>query len=469
MEFEFKMPTLGENVEAGEVTNILVKEGDTVAQGQDLIEVEAAKAVEPLQSPKAGKVTKVHVRVGDSVPVGAALVTLSVGESAAAPAAEKPKAPPKAAVSRAKPIEEEPIEVVPTAAVVSPGAAVEAKRDPPSARDTAPNNGDNGSRSGIDQPSSGSPEPGTLVPAGPSTRRLARQLGVDLHQVEGSGRGGRITREDVVSSVRDAKLTAQTTTSDRAAPSWGGAVATPQGKDEQDSFGRLRREPMSAVRKTIAAHMAHSSATIPHVTNFDDADITELERIRKGGLADYQGTSVKLTMLPFVLKAVAHALRQHPAVNASLDMERQQILYKEYINIGVAVDTDRGLIVPVLRQADRMSIPQIASATTELIERVRVGKFNTADVQGGTFTISNLGAIGGTYSTPIINHPQVAILLIGRARKLPVVKDDQVRPRLMMPLSLSYDHRLVDGAVAARFLNDVKVYLETPGRLLLAP
>jgi pyruvate dehydrogenase E2 component (dihydrolipoamide acetyltransferase) len=216
--------------------------------------------------------------------------------------------------------------------------------------------------------------------------------------------------------------------------------------------------------------MAASHSTIPHVTNFDDADITELERIRKGGLADYVGTDIKLTMMPFVMKAVAQALRLHPLVNASIDMAKEEIVYKQYVNIGVAVDTERGLVVPVIRDVDRLSIPAIAKALTETTEKARKAQFKLDDLKGGTFTISNLGAVGGTYSTPIINPPEVAVLLLGRSRKLPIIGEgDKIDIRLMMPLSLSYDHRLVDGATAARFLNEVISYLKVPGRLLLAP
>ena len=195
-----------------------------------------------------------------------------------------------------------------------------------------------------------------------------------------------------------------------------------------------------------------------------------MERIRKGGLSDYVGTEIKLTMMAFVMKAVAQSLKLHPLVNASIDMDNEQIVYKQYVNIGVAVDTERGLVVPVLRDVDTMSIPRVAQALTTVTEQARKASFTLNDLKGGTFTISNLGAIGGTYSTPIINLPEVAVLLLGRSRRLPVVtEDDKIEIRLMMPLSLSYDHRLVDGATAARFLNEVINYLKVPGRLLLAP
>jgi pyruvate dehydrogenase E2 component (dihydrolipoamide acetyltransferase) len=244
---------------------------------------------------------------------------------------------------------------------------------------------------------------------------------------------------------------------------------TPPGSLDSDNHGAVRREKMSRLRQTIARNMLNSYTTIPQLTNFDDVDVTELERIRNDSKADYDTQGVKLTAMPFLVKAVATALRQHPIVNASISDSGDEIIYKEYVNIGIAVDTERGLIVPVLRDADRKSIPQIARELAEMADAARSGNFKVEDLRGGTFTISNLGAVGGTYSTPIINPPEVAILLAGRSRILPQYINDQLQPRLIMPLSISYDHRIVDGAAAARFLNDVKRYLANPGRLLLAP
>jgi pyruvate/2-oxoglutarate dehydrogenase complex dihydrolipoamide acyltransferase (E2) component len=278
-------------------------------------------------------------------------------------------------------------------------------------------------------------------------------VGVDLTRVKATGPGGRITREDVLAVVRQQSQ----------------AAAQAAEPTLRDAWGPIRIERMSKIRRTIAEKMHQSWTTCPRVTNFDDADVTELERLRQASKDDYSKKGIKLTSLPFVVKAVASALKQHPALNASIDMEQGQIIYKEYVNIGIAVDTERGLVVPVLRRADELSIPELARALAELSERVRQGQFTPEDLQGSTFSISNLGAIGGTYSTPIINIPEVAILLVGRSRKMPVVVGDQVAIRLMMPLSLSYDHRLVDGATAARFLNEVIGYLEAPSRLLLAP
>jgi pyruvate/2-oxoglutarate dehydrogenase complex dihydrolipoamide acyltransferase (E2) component len=295
------------------------------------------------------------------------------------------------------------------------------------------------------------------VAAGPAVRRFAREVGVDLGRVTGSGPSGRITREDVLTVVRQASQTA-------AASPAKASTAT-----ARDNWGPIRPEKMPKIRRTIAAKMHESWTTCPRVTNFDDADVTDLDKIRASSKDDYAKKGIKLTSLPFVIKAVASALRNHPTINASVDMEHDQIIYKEYVNIGIAVDTERGLVVPSLRNADQMSIADAARALAQIAESVREGSFSLADLQGSTFTISNLGAIGGAYSTPIINTPEVAILLVGRSRKLPVVVDDEVAVRLMMPLSLSYDHRLVDGATAARFLNDVIDFLEAPSRLLLAP
>ncbi len=222
------------------------------------------------------------------------------------------------------------------------------------------------------------------------------------------------------------------------------------------------------MRKTIAANMVRSVQTIPHLTNFDDADVTELEALRKASAPEYAKNDLKLTALSFVIKAVSLSLRQHPAVNSSIDIEKGEVVYKQYVNVGLAVDTPRGLVVPVLRDCDQMSIPQVAQAIADTAEKAKNAQYSLDDLKGGTFTISNLGAVGGAYSTPIINWPEVAILLLGRARKMAVVREDRIEPRLMMPLSLSYDHRIIDGAMAARFLKEVIGYLESPGRLLLA-
>jgi pyruvate dehydrogenase complex dihydrolipoamide acetyltransferase long form len=444
MATEFKVPDLGENIESGDIVSVLVNAGDVIKANQNVFEIETGKAVVELPCPHAGKIAKVHVQKGAKVKVGDPLLTLDAN-GATSPVAPAPTKTPAATTTPAAPV------------VPSTPAAAPALKPSPLPAAPAPR---------AIEPAS-LPNPAKVPPAGPATRRLARELGVDLGLVEGSGPGGRITEDDVKSAVRQTGGPSRPTTAQ--VPILKGAPL-PEGTDGRDDHGPIRAQRMTSIRKTIALHMLHSTTTIPHVTNFDDADITELERIRKGGMADYVGSSVKLTLLPFVMKAVAQSLRLHPLLNCSVDMENEQVIFKDYVNIGVAVDTERGLVVPVVRNVDRLSIPRIAQETTSLIEKARNSQLTLADFKGSTFTISNLGAVGGTYSTPVINSPDVAILLLGRSRRLAIVGEgDKVEVRLMMPLSLSYDHRVVDGAAAARFLNEIINYLKVPGRLLLAP
>jgi pyruvate dehydrogenase E2 component (dihydrolipoamide acetyltransferase) len=482
MPIDFKLPNLGENIESGDIVSVLVHEGDQIEANQPVVEVETGKATVELPCPHAGKVVKLYVKAGQSVPVGGLLLSIEAssapaGAPAAKPAptgkaADKPAASEKPAPAKSGPAKPAaaaskaaaPKAPAPSAAgkptsAPTPAPALTAVAPAPESAPVSPASA--ATNGGAARRAASTAElPAVTAPAGPATRRLARELGVDLARVTGTGPGGRITEDDVKKAVR------QSAAAHVAAPR---KVTVPNAAPSQDAWGPIQLQPLSKIRKTIAVNMARSSATIPHVTNFDDADITELERIRKGGMADYVGTELKLTMMAFVMKAVAQALQLHPVINATLDFEAEQVIYKDYVNLGVAVDTERGLVVPVMREVDRMTIPQIAQGLTEIAAKARGNQFGLDDMRGGTFTISNLGAIGGTYSTPIINHPEVAVLLLGRSRKLPhVTDDDQIKVRLMMPLSLSYDHRLVDGAAAARFLNEVKNYLQVPGRLLLA-
>lgn len=499
MAIEVKLPGLGEGIESGDVLELLVKEGDTVKAEQGLIEFETDKATVTLPSPVAGKVIKILVAQGDSVPVGQVVAQLEATSGSTAPTTNAPPAAP------AKPPVQE-VAVVPQAAPVSLPAPVQqtppvqplpVAAQPPvspqqhastAARHTAPQHA--GQQPPFTPASvTDSAQTGQLdsVAAGPAVRRFAREVGVDLSMVTGTGPGGRITRDDVLRSVRESSSAARAssappTSTAIAATSNNQSVAVPMpsplggnkaislpGEASHDDYGPVRIERLSKIRKTIAAQMHKSSSTVPRVTNFDDADVTDLEAFRQQSKDDYAAEGIKLTTMPFLMKAVATALRHHPSLNAVIDMENDQITYRDYVNLGVAVDTDRGLVVPNIRHADSLSIPGIAKALADLAARVRKGDFGVNELRGGTFTISNLGAIGGTYSTPIVNVPEVAILLVGRTRKLPVVMDDDsIQPRLMMPLSLSYDHRLVDGGAAARFLNDVIAYLEAPSRLLLA-
>ena len=294
-------------------------------------------------------------------------------------------------------------------------------------------------------------------------------MGVDLRRVHGSGPGGRITPEDIQAAFAAARTPLAAAAPASSAPVVSLEPVVPPGEPAQDAWGRIRREKMTKIRRTIAAQMSKSASTIPHVTNFDDADVTELEQLRAGIPQGFVGANIKLTAMPFVMKAVAIALRRHPQLNASLDETQEQAIYKEYVHLGVAVDTPRGLVVPVVRNVDRMSVGELARALATLAERARGVQLGVEDLRGGSFTISNMGAVGGAHSTPIINHPEVAILLLGRTRwRAEVRGEGRIEPRRMLPLSLSYDHRLVDGAAAARFLNEVIDHLQNPGRLLLA-
>ena len=442
MATEFKLPDLGENIASGDVVTVFVSEGDVVKPGQALLEVETDKAVIEVPCPPGGLVAKVLVKKGDTVKVGQPLVVLDA--PGAAPA--KPVAAPKAA----DPPPAAPAAPAPAVSSVAP-APVAAAAKPVAAHVVAVE-----AKEAVAVEMKGPATAAAVEPAGPAVRRLARELGVDLARVRGTGPAGRIVREDVIAAVRHASASP-------VGRSRGESAST-----ERDDWGPVRREQMSRMRKTIATNMVRSVQTIPHLTNFDDADVTELEALRKASAAEYAKSNLKLTALSFVIKAVSLSLRQHPAINATIDMEKGEIVYKDYVNVGLAVDTPRGLVVPVLRGCDQMSIPQVAQAVADTAEKAKNAQYGIDDLRGGTFTISNLGAVGGAYSTPIINWPEVAILLLGRTRKMPVVHDDKVEPRLMMPLSLSYDHRIIDGAMAARFLNEIIGYLESPGRLLLA-
>jgi pyruvate dehydrogenase E2 component (dihydrolipoamide acetyltransferase) len=497
MATQIKLPNLGENIESGEVLSILVSEGDTVKKDQDLIEIGTEKATMLVPSPQAGKIAKILVSEGQTIEVGAPIIEIEAAEAEEKPAKKKPE-PPKEEKAKAEPRKEkkaeakkperaepEPEEPEPEEAEErakeadvlagdveldeepKPGKAAKKPKPQPeeqepekeraAAAKTKPPKAAPAGVTEEDIPGDGR----ASAAAGPAVRRLARQLGVDLRRVRPTGSAGRITTEDIRAYIRE--------TNEQVAATMPRGV-TPPGAPDTDDFGGVRIEKLSRMRQTIARNMIQSYTTIPQLTNFDDADVTELEDMREQSKADYADRGIKLTALPFVVKSVASALKRHPVVNAAVDMENNQVIYKEYVNIGIAVDTERGLVVPVLRDADRKSISQIASEIDELATTVRDGKFDLGLLKGGTFTISNLGAIGGSYSTPIINPPQVAILLIGRTRTVPQIVDgDAIVPRLLMPLSITYDHRLVDGAAAARFLNEVKGFLAAPGRLLLAP
>jgi pyruvate dehydrogenase E2 component (dihydrolipoamide acetyltransferase) len=480
MPSEVKLPELGENLESGDVLDIKVAAGDQVSQGQPLVEIEAEKSTVEVPSPLAGRVAKVLVKKGDTVKVGQTfcLIEGEVGEKdgvKTAPVRESPSAEaepePKAAARQegmTEPAEsggdtsEEPgVTPAPPAGPPEKDGRQEKadSKTQPSPRLTAPRGeapGDMLSPSKSDAGQKDNTLP--VVPAGPATRRLARELGVDLNQVPGSAPGGRVTQEDVKAYVRSLAAPAGGT----GALTRPARIAAPRLPDFEH-WGPVERRSVDSIRRKTAEHMSLAWSLIPHVTQHDQADITELEAFRK----QQEGKGNKLTVTAFALKAAAAALKQFPQFNASLDMAAGQLIVKKYIHIGVAVDTERGLLVPVLRDVDKKGLSDLARELAEMAEKARQKKLQLDDMRGGTFTITNLGGIGGTGFTPIINYPEVAILGMSRASMQPVIREGHVAHRLILPLSLSYDHRVIDGAAAARFTRRIAEMLENPLLMLL--
>ncbi|MCH7812877.1 MAG: 2-oxo acid dehydrogenase subunit E2 [Planctomycetes bacterium] len=433
---EFLLPDLGEGITEAQIVRLLVAEGETVAEDQPLMEVETDKAAVEIPSPYAGVAVKVHIEEGATVKVGDVMFTFADGDTP----------------SRAPGFS--PGTAVPAAAESGTTSSVSVAVPPP------------------ESPGPSRPRPTTAgsktVAASPAVRKLARKLGVDLAAVAGSGPNGRVLREDIEHAARGGPAQPAAAPGPVAArPPVARPAELPAGKADRDAWGALSRVPLSQIHKTIAKQMARSVYTAPHVTHTDDADITELDTLRRGYVSPAGQPERRLTLMPFVIKAVADALRCFPELNCSFDHEAQEMVYKDYVSIGIAVDTERGLIVPVIREADRLSITAAADVLVVLAEKIRKTQFGIEELRGATFTITNVGAMGGRYTTPIINYPEVAILGLGRSRKEPVVIDDQIVPRLMLPLSLSFDHRATDGARAARFTRHIIDLLEHPVRLLL--
>jgi pyruvate dehydrogenase E2 component (dihydrolipoamide acetyltransferase) len=414
MAIEFRLPELGENIKAGDVVKVLVTAGDVIANDQPVLEMETDKAVMEVPSLVAGKVARVHIQPGDKVSVGQLILTLEGDASPVDPAPTQPeKMEPTKPAPVPVPVSEPPPAPVAVASISS-----------------AP------------------------VAAAPSARQLARELGVDIAQVPGSEPGGRISSEDVKRHAKQ-QLATRPMVSGSAA-----AVELP----DFSKWGPVTREPMSNVRRKTAEQMALAWSTIPHVTQFDWADITDLEERRKKLAPKVEKSGAKLTVTAILIKIAAAALKIFPKFNASLDAAKNEIILKKYYHLGVAVDTERGLLVPVLRDVDRKNIIQIAAELSRQAEKARSGKVALEDLQGGSFTVTNLGGIGGSHFTPIIHLPEVAILGVGRARMEPsfLGKEGCCQPRLMLPLSLSYDHRLIDGADGARFLRWIVEATEEP-------
>ncbi|MFA6980182.1 MAG: 2-oxo acid dehydrogenase subunit E2 [Ignavibacteriaceae bacterium] len=424
---EFILPELGENIESANVLKLLVAVGDVVQKEQGILEIETDKATIEVPSTVQGKVVELFVKEGTKAKVGQVVLRVETSVPQATQLKSEKTIEPTNPV---KEKQEEPIEIV-------RGSATAVIID--------------------NQPSI------TLhsAPAAPSVRRLAREIGIDINQVPGSGPDGRIRMSDVKEYSK--KL------HDNRGSSSGpvGVGIKAESLPDFSKFGEVERKAMSNIRSKTADHLSYAWATIPHVTQFDKADITDLEKVRKGlsSLPEHDG--IKLTVTSFLLKIVSSAVKEFPQFNASVDMEKKEIVYKKYTNIGVAVDTENGLIVPVVKNVDQKNIFQLTKEMNELAEKARKRKIGLDDLQGGCFTISNLGGIGGTYFTPIVNSPEVAILGVSRGSFEPVYKDGQFIPRLMLPLSLSYDHRLIDGADAIRFLRWIVAALENPYKFLV--
>ncbi len=439
---EIKVPDIGDFKEVG-VIEVLVAPGDRVEKEGSLITVESDKATMEIPSPVAGVVRELRIKVGDKVAEGSLILILDETAAGSAAPAEKPAAAETPAPKPAPRTE--------TAAAEAPAARSESR--PIAKADPVPL------------------EPQDLTVskphASPSIRMFARELGVDLAKVKGSGPKGRVTREDVQGFVKGALAAARPAA---AAPAGGGGM--PFGLPEMPNvdfakFGPVESRPLSRIQKISGAVLHRNWISIPHVTQFDEADITDLESFRKSNAAATEKEGFKLTMLAFLMKASITALRQFPDFNASLDASRENLVVKKYFHIGVAVDTPDGLVVPVIRDADRKGVFDLARELADISKLAKEKKLKPGDMQGGTFSISSLGGIGGTLFTPIINAPEVAILGVSRAAMRPVWNGKEFAPRLMLPLSLSYDHRVIDGAAGARFTTYLSSVLSDIRRSLL--
>jgi pyruvate dehydrogenase E2 component (dihydrolipoamide acetyltransferase) len=419
---ELKLPELGENITQGTVTKILVKAGESIKKGQNILELETDKAVLEVPSSTDGVVGEILIKNGAVVKVGQPIFKLEGGAAAS------------------------------SSSSVTASEAKQSSQKIASSPEFTPESLDRGAprndTATVTTVTTGPLPVRKDIPAAPSVRLLARELGIDIAVVPGSGPGGRISIADVKAYCKMLNTTRPT----------GGAGAASQPLPNFAKWGKVKREAMSNVRRKTAEHLSLAWAAIPHVTQFDKTDITELEKLRKS----ISGTNKKLSITPFIIKVVAEALKKFPQFNSSIDMATQEIILKGYINIGVAVDTDRGLLVPVLKNVDKMSILQISDELTAMAERARLRKTTIEEMQGGCFSISNLGGIGGSYFSPIVNWPEVAILGVSRGAMEQVYIDGQFTPRLMLPLSLSYDHRIIDGADGARFIRWVCEAIQQP-------
>src|SRR6202142_3110054 len=414
---DVKLPKLGEGADSGVVVNVFIKEGDPVAKGQAIIELENEKAVASIPSTAAGVVAKIHVKPGDKISIGQRLISLNEsGQSSAEPAPTAKRA--------AAPAAPEPEETV--------------------IEEEAAESGGAGSK------------PTAAPVASPSVRRAARELGIDLSKVRGSEPGGRIVIGDVRAYIQRLIKAAA-----RPVAGAAGTPARPVAESiDFSQWGPVTKKPLTPLRQVIVRRMSESWNAVPRVTQFDEADFTQLNALRKKFAAAYEKQGARLTLTPLILKALAGVLKKHPIFNSSLDEAANEIVLKEYYHIGIAVDTEQGLLVPVLRDVDKKSVLDLSKQLEQLAQRARDRKVSGDELKGGTFTISNQGAIGGAHFTPIVNKPEVAILGLGRGAMKPVARDGKVEIRMMTPLGLSYDHRVIDGGTAARFIVDFVAALQ---------
>jgi pyruvate dehydrogenase E2 component (dihydrolipoamide acetyltransferase) len=440
---EFKLPELGENIHQGDLVRLMISPGSQISAGEPVMELETDKAVVEVPSSVTGTVKDVHVKQGEKVKVGQVIFTLKAGATTSSQAHQP---------TRADQSHEEEARMAFQAAIQLEGRTEEQALPPEQPRAQAVAT----FSMPIDLDRSAGVEHRVPVPAAPHVRRLAREIGVDIHKVPGTGPAGRISEDDV-------KLYAKSLLTPMS--QGGGFTATHLRQPKLPDFskwGKIERVSMRGVRRKTAEHLWEAWTAIPHVTQNDKADITELEQLRAKFAPKAAEAGGKMTVTAIALKVCASALKIFPQFNASIDMEAEEIVYKQFINIGVAVDTDRGLLVPVIRDIDKKNIVELAAELTQLSTKAREKKLTPADMEGGTFTITNLGGIGGTGFSPIVNYPEVAILGLSRSSMEPVWMNDKFEPRLVLPLSLSYDHRLIDGADAARFLRWIAEAFEQP-------
>ena len=444
---EFRLQELGENISEGDLVRLMITPGAKVSEGQPVMELETEKAVVEVPSSVSGVVNEVKVKEGEKIKVGQVIFTLQGSASSPAAAVRPPRGPVEHVSGQTG------ARLAFQAAIRAEGKTEEQALPPdqPMPRPAA-----------FSMPVQLGKVAGTeyreAVPAAPSTRRLAREIGVDIYEVKGTGPGGRISEDDVKAHAKAALISAATAAQ---APPRAGRFIEPKLPDFA-KWGKIERVSMRGVRRKTAEHLAESWNLIPHVTQHDRADITELEQLRARFAPKAEQAGGKMTVTAIALKVCAAALKVFPQFNATIDMEKEEIIYKQYISIGVAADTDRGLLVPVIRDVDKKNIVELAVELSQLSQKARDKKITLADMEGGTFTITNLGGIGGTGFTPIVNHPEVAILGLSRSRMEPEWIGGKFEPRLILPLSLSYDHRLIDGADAARFLRWVAEAFEQP-------